>query len=665
MRAALFLSCFTILIATTAPAARLVAAEPREITIRSPDHKNELSLATGGTDGEVTFSVARSDKRVLQPSSIDVTLAGKGSLAASSTIAKIDGHSKDETVRLAWGKASAIPDRYSAATLRLKGASGIEWDIELRAYDDGVALRYGLPEQNALRDFVIEDEAIQFRFQGDPSVLFMTCTNFTTSHEAPYERKPLSELPHKKLFELPLTAVWSDGPAAAILEGRLRDFAGMYLERTEDKNQSVLRNRLAPLPGKSNAVVTGRAPVWSAWRVILLADSAGKLIESNLPVLLNDPPKGDFSWAKPGKSTWHWWHGGDEGLAKRGGMNFATHKPYIDFCANHGILYHAVVGDGLPWHVQSGEGYMPQPDTDILTPRPGLELPKILEYAKQKGVGIRLWVHWLPLSKKLDEAFAKYESWGIKGLMVDFMDRNDQEMVDFNERVLESAARHKLHIQFHGSYPPSGEHRTFPHLFNREGVLNLEYLKWSDTCSPPHNVTVAYTRLLAGPLDYHLGGFRSASRRDFKPQNVHPAVLGTRCHQLAMYVVYENAMPMVCDTLSSYEGQVGFDFIAEVPTTWDETRFVAGEAGGYVVVARRKGDVWYLGGMTDWTPRKLELPMRFLGKGSHEVSFYVDGSPRDEEPNAIRRERQEVNAESKVAVSLSSGGGCVAVIRPK
>jgi alpha-glucosidase len=640
------------------------AREGRQVTVRSPDGNVRFVLQLDQAEHKLLYSVERAGKPVVEASSLDVRLTEVGSLCSSSSVQKVSEGQIDESSPLPWGKTNHIRNHCNWVIVRLTGANDIEWEVEARAYDDGVAFRYGFPKQERLRDFVIGAESTEFRLADDPTVFFTSCDGFTTSHEGVYQRKPLSALP-EKLLDLPLLAVWKDGTAAAITEARIRDFAGMYLERPSDSGPGVLRSRLSPLPSNDEGCVVGRTPLWSPWRVILLGDCAGKLLESNLIVCLNEPAVGDFGWVKPGKTTWHWWNGTTEtGLPFATGMNLQTHKHYIDFCAKHNIAYHAVVADDRPWNVQSQAGYQPGPDTDILTPRPELKLPEILSYAKKKGVGIRLWVHWKPLSEKLNEAFATYERWGVKGLMVDFMDRDDQEMVTFQEQVLQAAARHKLHIQFHGSYKPSGEQRTYPNLVNREGVLNEEYLKWSDLCTPPHNVMVAYTRLLAGPMDYHLGGFRAISYRGFRARNDNPFVLGTRCHQLAMYVVYENPMPMVCDSPSVYEGQAGFDFLVEVPTTWDETRFVSGEPAEYVVVARRKNKAWYLGGMTNWTARSLSIPLDFLGSGPYEGRLYVDGSLDEERPNEIRMQRRDVSAAAPLRVSLAPGGGVVAVFRP-
>jgi alpha-glucosidase len=659
-------------IASTCGLALCAAAEhSNQVTVTSPAGKCEAILSIDAAADRVVFSTNRDGRSIIEPSSVDVRLARIGSIADGALVLNVDEREIDQSNDLIWGKTKRLRDRCREATIRLKTRNGIEWDIQLRAYDDGVALRYGLPEQERLGDFEIEGELTEFRLAGDPSVLFLTLDHFKTSHEGPYDRRRLSQLPESKLFAVPLLAVWNDGSAAAITEARLRDFAGMYLETKPSPagRESVLQTRLAPLPEREDAVVIARAPHWSPWRVVLTADHAGKLLESNLLLCLNDPPEGDFTWLRPGKTTWPWWNGTVEhGPPSTPELNFAINKTYIDFCAKHGFAYHAIssVAENRPWYVQRDPGFAwPHADTDILKARPDIDLPRILEYAATKGVGIRLWVNWKPLSDHLEEAFATYERWGVKGLMVDFMDRDDQEMVEWQERVLRAAARHKLHIQFHGSYKPTGEQRTFPNLFNREGVLNLEYLKWSDVCSPAHSVNVAYTRSLAGQVDYHLGGFRHATRSVFQPRDDRPSVLGTRAHHLALYVVFENPMPMLADIPSVYEGAPGFDFLVEVPTTWDETRFVAGEAGEYVVVARRSGKNWYLGGITNWTSRKVRLPLDFLGEGSFDATLFQDLSEDGEKPNELRIEARAVNSTTTLDVTLASGGGIAAVIRPK
>jgi alpha-glucosidase len=643
------------------------SAESAQTAVQSPDGRNSIVLGTAGDAAEhVRFTVSRDGREIIRPSLLGPVLAAGRSLGDAARIVAVQHGKVNESFQLLWGKTATANNCCSYAVVTLATRWNLHWEVELRAYDDGVAFRYRLPLQAGLSDFELHDEVTQFDVAGEPTALFNTLGSFTTSHESLYERKPVAAIPARKLLDMPLLLWWLDGRVAAITEARVRDFAGAYLERTSVED-ATLRCRLSPLPSRNGVCVVGKTPHASPWRVVLLADVAGKLLESNLLECLNDPQLGDFNWLRPGKSTFHWWNGAfedDYRLPLRSGVSFDRHREYIDFCARNNIAYHALSGDGRAWYMQSETDYgTPALSADILTPRPEIELPKILAYARTRGVGIRLWVHWKPLSKQLEEAFTRYESWGVKGLMVDFLNRDDQEMIDFTERMLDSALRHKLHIQIHGCSKFSGEQRTFPHLFNREGVLNLEYVKWSNLCTPAHNVNVAYTRALAGPVDYHLGGFRSVSRAEFQPRDRGPVVMGTRCHQLALYVVYENPMPMVADAPSAYEGQTGFDFIAEVPTTWDETRFLAGDPGEYVVVARRKADAWYVGGITNWTPREIDVPVDFLAPGEFAARLYVDGCSDEAHPNAITQQRLKVNTTTPFRVSLAPGGGFVAILR--
>ena len=639
------------------------------IEVRSPDGRNLIVLQDAvGEDERIRYSVKRDNRDILSPSLFGPLLSDEKAFGRGARIANVKSGEINEEFSFRLGKASKVINRCSYAIATVRTDQNVTWEVELRAYDDGVAIRYQLPQQLGSEKFEIRDEVTQFDVAGEPMVLFNDLKSFTTSHESLYHHQPLSQLPSKTLLDMPILLTWPDGPAAAITEARVREFAGAYLERPSS-DSTTLQCRLSPHPAYDNASVVRNTPLSSPWRVVLLSDVAGELLESNLLLCLNDPPQGEFDWLQPGKTTWHWWSGdfeNDYKLPKDSNISFERHCEYIDFCARNNITYHAVSGDGLAWYRQSKTGYgTPAPDADILTPRGEIQLPKIIEYARERGVGIRLWVHWKPLSETLEEAFAQYESWGIKGLMVDFLNRDDQEMVEFTDRMLASAARHKLHIQIHGSSKFSGEQRTFPHLLNREGVLNLEVLKWSDKCTPDHNLNVAYTRGLTGPVDYHQGGFLSVSRKEFEPQRHSPVVLGTRCHHLAMYVVYENPLPMVADSPSRYEDQPGFDFIRDVPTTWDETRFLTGDAGEYIVLARRKDNVWYIGGMTNWMQREIEVPMTFLNSAKWEASLYVDGSLDESRPNAIRRHKKRVDAETHLKIALAPGGGFVAVVREK
>ncbi len=307
----------------------------------------------------------------------------------------------------------------------------------------------------------------------------------------------------------------------------------------------------------------------------MVADAPGRLIESNLVFHLSAPSQiADPSWIKPGKTTFPWWNGYVlPGVDFKPGVNTATMKHYIDFCAAHGIPYHSLDGLDIAWY---GGPIQPNGTTDITKAAPSIDMPELLRYAREKNVRLRLWLHWLALKPQIDEAFRVYEAWGIEGVMVDFMDRDDQEMVAFYHEMASKAAQHHLTVTLHGAYKPTGLERTWPNVLNYEAALNQEYDKWEkpgEPGTPPaHNLDIAFVRMLAGPLDYHQGGMRSVLPENYQPHDKGPSVQGTRGHQLAMYVVYQNHLPMLADYPAAYEGQAGLDFLAEVPATWDETR---------------------------------------------------------------------------------------------
>ncbi len=379
---------------------------------------------------------------------------------------------------------------------------------------------------------------------------------------------------------------------------------------------------------------------------------------------LNEPCKiKDTKWIKPGKTTWPWWNGtvvGDLTITR--GNNFETNKYYIDFCSRNGLEYHSVVeSGGHEWYVNNGTGYMPGTEVDVTQPVDGLDMQQVCDYANSKGVGIRVWVHWAALYPRLAEAFKQYEKWGIGGLMVDFMDRDDQEMVNIQNEILAKAAEHHLHVQFHGAYKPTGLHRTWPNEFTREGTLNYEVNKWEKLVTPEHDLNIVFTRLLAGATDYHLGGFRAVPEDQFVVHYEKPLMMGTRCHQLAMYVVLESYLGMVCDFPEAYEGQPGFEFIREVPTVWDETKVPDAEVSKYIIIARQKNDEWYVGAITN-DPKDLAVSFNFLSDGIFSAEIYTD-VPQD--VNAVKIENLEISAKSKIPVHLEQGGGMVMHIRKK
>jgi alpha-glucosidase len=342
-------------------------------------------------------------------------------------------------------------------------------------------------------------------------------------------------------------------------------------------------------------------------------------------------------------------------------------KRYIDFCARNGITIHSITsteGVTSPWYHQSIEGVAPGPDTDVTRPREGFDLPAIRQYAESKNVRLWTWVHQAALKGRVEEAFAAFAKMGWSGMMVDFFDHDDQATVEFAEEILAAAARHKILIHLHGVWKPTGLERTYPNLMNHEGALNLEYLKWSERCTPEHTLLMLFTRHLAGPTDYHLGGFRAVPRDRFEARHVAPLVLGTRCHMLAMYVCFDNPAPMIADYPTAYENQPGFDFLQTVPTWWDETRVLRDDIGELLVVARRKGDTWYLGGISARESRELDLPLSFLGTGDYRVTMWRDHPEVSADPNRLVKENIRLTSSDSLKVTIAVDGGFVAELQP-
>lgn len=625
------------------------------VRLASPDGRVVFSLKL--TEAAPVYRVTLAGKPLVDDSPLQLLFAETGPFGPKLTMEKPRLRTVDESYDLLVGKAKTVRNHCQEATIPLVEKTGAKRQVNLvvRAYDDGVAFRYEFPKQVNWTSFTLLDEQTTFRLAGNPTALTLFRRDFLTSHEGYYDKLPVNTIKPDTLMDLPTLFNYGDQTCVAITEAALSDYAGMYLIKTNGN----LVSRLSPLPNSKGAV-KATLPHKSPWRVLLIGDRVGTLIESNILTSLNEPTKlKDLSWLKPGKSTFPWWNGNvlpDTNFAP--GNNVETAKYYIDFCADNHIEYHSVVEYGLhEWYVSDGTNFQPGPHTDAAKPVPGLDMQAICDYGKKRGVGIRVWVHWQALYGRLDTIFAQYETWGLSGLMCDFMDRDDQEMVNWQELVLQKAAEHKLHIQFHGAYKPTGMHRTYPNEFTREGTLNYENMKWNDLVTPDHDIDIPFTRMLAGSTDYHLGGFRAVPSSTFKAQHTRPLMLGTRCHQLGMYVVLENYQGMVCDYPQAYLGQPGFDFLQRVPTIWDETRVPAAQISQYISIARRKENDWYVGTINNSTARTISVPLTFLPDGQYEATIYADAPDVAQQPNHLIQQTKTVSRTDVLSLQVAAGGG--------
>ena len=566
-----------------------------------------------------------------------------------------------ETYQLVIGKTKNVQQHYTELTLPLKNIlteSG-RISIVVRAFNDGVAFRYIFSAQNKNEDMVLTEEHSSFNITGNPAVHALILPGYTTSHEGLYSKMPLSEIKENTLMDMPALFELPGKVFIGITEAALLNYAGMYLAK--ENNQLV--SKLSPLPGQAAIKVKASLPHVSPWRVLLIGDNMGTLIESNILTTLSPACRiKDLTWIHPGKTTFPWWNGNVvPDTLNAPGNNFVTNQYYIDFCARNNIDYHTVVEYGLhQWYVDDGISFQPGPHSDVTTPVPGLDMKQICDYAKEKGVGIRVWVHWAALYPKLDSAFELFQKWGIQGMMVDFMDRDDQQMVNIQTEILEKAAAHHLHIQFHGAYKPTGLLRTYPNEFTREATRNYEVNKWDkDGLSPDHDINIPFIRMLAGPADYHLGGFRAVPKEKFITQYTKPLMLGTRCHMLAMYIVLENYLQMICDYPAAYEGQPGFEFIKQVPATWDEIKVIASELNEYIIIARRKNEDWFIGAITNNTARQINVPLNFLQKNTYSATIYTDAPDVSAFPDHLIKQNKEVTNKEVISLKLAAGGGGV------
>jgi alpha-glucosidase len=648
-------------------------AAAQSYSLSSPDNKIKVEVSVAD---KIYYQVGANNAQIIARSPISMTLTDNKVLGANAKVSKTSTRSVNEQVKPVYGTNNVLKDQFNELTIQFKD----NFNLIFRAYNSGVAYRF---VTNFKKDITIKDEEVSFIFPGDYQGYFSLVDDFPAqkgnSYEVNYKREKISQL-DSGISYLPLLVEVPGGPKVVITESDLLDYAGLYL-KSDGKNgllgvlpQVATGSKPSGWNSSSydysetkfvnyNLQVTGRADYLAKtkgsrtfpWRVMVIANEDKELLDNQLVYLLATPSKiADPSWIKPGKVAWDWWNAVNlTGVHFKTGFNTQTFKYFIDFAAANNIQY-----------VNLDEGWSDQADLLKITTK--LDMPEIIRYAKEKNVGLFLWCIWHTLDKQMPQAMEQFQKWGIAGLKVDFMDRDDQEVVNFYERLATEAAKRKILINYHGAMKPTGLERTYPNVINREAVRGLEYNKFNpEGTTPEHAATIAFIRMIAGPMDYTPGAMQNANQRTFKSVNDRPMSQGTRSQQLAMYVVYYAPLQMMADAPTAYEREPEvLKFLSAVPTTWDQTVPLESKVSDYTAIARRKGDTWYVGALTDWTARNIQLDFSFLGEGTYNLDFFADGPNADRVGNDYVKQTRKVTKGDKLTVNMAPGGGWVGVISP-
>jgi Glycoside hydrolase 97. len=576
--------------------------------LQSPDKKTSIRIQTGE---DLTFAVQYKQTPLLNPTVIALELEGiilgKEPKIIQKNTNSVNRKIKPEVCE----KSELIHENFNELKLTFKKG----FDVIFRAYNNGVAYRFGthLPGE-----ITVKSEKGNFNFPENNMVYWPKERSFHSNNQVYYDFTSLGELSSKDLGSLPVLMDTGKGVKLVIGETDLEDYPGMWFNGAEG---NTLVSTFLAYPNKTEQVgdrdvfVRDRKDYIAKtkgsrtfpWRYIAIAEKDGDLITNQLSWLLADPCEiKDPSWIKPGKVAWDWWNANNVyGVDFRAGINTETYKYYIDFAADYGLEY-IILDEG--WYELG----------DLLKIVPEMDMEELASYAKKKGVGLILWVVWKTLDDQLEPALDQFQKWGIKGIKVDFMDKDDQWMVNYYHKIAKESAKREILVDFHGSYKPAGLRRKYPNVLTREGVNGGEQYKWSLRQTPEHNLITPFSRMVAGPMDYTPGAMNNAQKKNYKPIFDRPMSMGTRCHQLAMYVAYESPLQMLCDNPSNYRKEPEcMKFLSAVPAVWDETKVLDAKISDYLLLARRKGKEWYLGAMTDWDARTLQFDLSFLPKGKN------------------------------------------------
>jgi len=627
------------------------------IKLNSPNEKIQTNIRLGVF---VEFEVLYDSEVIVEFSRISMNINENKILGQSVKVRKKNAESvSKKIIPVVAEKFASIHEQYNEIELICKG----NYSIIFRAYNEGIAWRFATKFKN---DIKINSEEISLNFPKGSAIWFPEEYSFFSHNERYYSYEKIDSISKDRFCSLPALVETKQGIKVLISESDLQDYPGMWLRGTASAGLTGIFPGMVLKENKTSdrdvkvseyadySCITNGSRTFP-WRFLAIAKNDGDLITNQMSYLLAEPNKiEDTSWIKPGKVAWDWWNAWNiYGVDFEAGVNTETYKYYIDFASKYGIEY-IILDEG--WY----------PLGNLLETVPEIDMDEILAYADEKNVGVILWVIWKTLEDQWTDAFDQFEKWKVKGLKVDFMQRDDQWMVNYYWRVAEEAAKRKMLIDFHGAYKPAGLRRTYPNVITREGLRGLEQSKWTDKNTPSHNVTLPFIRMVAGPMDYTPGAMINATEKNFKEIFTQPMSMGTRCHQLAMYVVYESPLQMLCDNPSNYLKEPEcMEFLSEVPTVWDTTIVLSAKIGNHIALARKHDDKWFLGAMTNWDPRDLEIDVSFLGEGEYKIEIWQDGLNAKRYAADFKKKIKDISAKSKLNISLAPGGGWVAIISQK
>ena len=636
----------------------------QSLNVRSPDGKINFQLDNGF---DLRWSLTDEGAIIISPSAISLTLGDNEILGKNAVVETIKKNSVNTTFSTPFYKKQSVVDHYNELIINFKGFYG----LIVRVYNDGAAYRFFIDRR---QNVLIADEQANFAFPEDHDAYIPFVRDnrnndiYMSAFEALYHFGKISATAKNTLAFTPVLVSLKKEKKLAIMEADLEDYPGMFV-RTNGAGYGF-HGDFARYPTSEkiggfnnlNYVVSKRATYIAnvkgqrnlPWRAVVLSRNDKDLANNDMVQKLASGCRlHDISWIKPGKAAWDWWNNWNISKVDfKSGINTQTYNYYADFAAANKLQY-IILDEG--WYEHQ----------DLMKVVKEIDLQNILSHTAKKKVGVILWASWYAITQNIDSVFSHYSKMGVKGFKIDFLDRDDQKMVSSCYKIAQIAARYHLLIDLHGVYQPTGLQRTYPNVINFEGVKGMENEKWTTDDVPRYDVTLPFIRMLAGPMDYTPGAMRNANKADFRPSNSNPMSQGTRCHQLAMYVVFEAPLSMLADNPTAYmKEQECTDFIASIPTTFNETVVLDGKVGEHVAIARKRGNTWYVGAMSNWQNRDITLDMSFLGTGNYKAEVFKDGINADKDATDYKKEVINIAPGRQVKVSLAAGGGWAARIYP-